>query len=98
MGKAVLREVLANLERYPIDTLIYVPAGEELPSLETHVQLVPLGSPPDPGRWRYLLGTRIAKEVIEVWSEWREGRVPSLEDALEAVLHYAENDAYLPAD
>lgn len=97
MEMLVLGEVLATLERYPIDTLIYVPAGG-LPSLETYVQLVPLSSPPDPQRWRYLLGTRIAKEVIEVWSEWRDGRVPSPEDALAAVLHYAENDAYLPDD
>jgi hypothetical protein len=43
----------------------------------------------------YLLEVSIAKEVLEVWSEWRGGRVPSGEERCGAVIHYALNDAYL---
>lgn len=47
---------------------------------------------------RYLLEVPLAKDVLEVWREWRGGAVPSLHDSCEAVIHYAENDAYLPTD
>ena len=45
----------------------------------------------------YLLEVGVAAEAITVWSQWREGRSPSPEDACAAVLYYATNDAYLPA-
>lgn len=45
---------------------------------------------------RYLLEVNIAIEVIEVWSAWRDGVVPSPEVATLAVIHYAETDAYQP--
>lgn len=44
----------------------------------------------------YVLEVRIAKEALEVWSEWRAGRPPSQHDKYEAVIHYATHDAYLP--
>ena len=40
----------------------------------------------------------LAKEAIEVWSEWRAGAEPTVDDRLEAVAYYATNDAYLPVD
>jgi hypothetical protein len=51
---------------------------------------------PAPNGFRYLLEVSIAQEVLEVWSEWREGRTPSLVEKVEAVVHYARRDAYLP--
>ncbi len=42
----------------------------------------------------YFLEVNIAKEVIEVWSEW-SGRKPSVEEKCRAVIFYAENDAYI---
>src|SRR4051794_37255170 len=44
----------------------------------------------------YVLEVRIAKEVLEVWAEWRGGRPPSQHDKYAAVIHYATHDAYLP--
>ena len=45
---------------------------------------------------RYLLEVFLAKEVVEVWSKWRNGRNPTALDKCAAVIYYAENDAYLP--
>lgn len=44
----------------------------------------------------YLLEVGLAREAIAVWSQWRKPRTPSPEDACEAVIYYASNDAYLP--
>lgn len=44
----------------------------------------------------YMLEVWIAKEAVEVWSAWRNGRTPTLEDRVRAVVYYAINDTYLP--
>jgi hypothetical protein len=48
--------------------------------------------------YAYLLEGDLAVEVIEVWSEWRGGVVPTQVQAAQAVIHYAEHDAYEPLD
>jgi hypothetical protein len=53
--------------------------------------------PPDAEGLEYLLEADQAKEVIDVWSEWRDGAQPSTQDRVEAVTYYAKNDAFLPA-
>jgi hypothetical protein len=49
-----------------------------------------------PAGFEYLLEVDAALSVLEVWSAWREGLRPTPEEAAEAVIHYAERDAYLP--
>jgi hypothetical protein len=44
----------------------------------------------------YLLEVDIIKEVISVWSDWRNGAEPSVSQACEAVFYYAAHDAYQP--
>lgn len=44
----------------------------------------------------YLLEVDLAKEVIRVWSEWRDGAVPTSEEATQAVIFYGEHDSYQP--
>src|SRR5688572_15407682 len=46
----------------------------------------------------YLLEVDLAREAIEVWSEWRNGRVPTPDERVAAVAFYADNDAHLPVD
>lgn len=46
----------------------------------------------------YLLEVYLSKEVIEVWSSWRDGRAPTLTEAVGAVIWYGEYDAYEPVD
>lgn len=44
----------------------------------------------------YVLAVNIAKEVLKVWRQWRNGTVPTVSQMCEAVIHYANNDAFLP--
>lgn len=46
----------------------------------------------------YVLEVRLIKEVLSVWSQWRNGRQPNDQEALEALRYYAQNDAYISLD
>lgn len=50
----------------------------------------------EPNGMAYLLEVELAREVLEVWSAWRNGEEPTLAESVEAVVHYAEHDAFLP--
>ena len=54
-------------------------------------------SPPGAESMEYFLEVSIAKEVAEVWVEYRtqSGRATSPEEICKAVIYYADNDAYL---
>ncbi|MGW4509851.1 hypothetical protein ACWENO_34955 [Streptomyces sp. NPDC004436] len=43
----------------------------------------------------YLLEAELVHDVLEVWSSWRNGAQPTVGERCEAVIHYAEYDAYL---
>jgi hypothetical protein len=42
-----------------------------------------------------VLELSLMKNVVKVLSAWRNGAVPTVLQACEAVLHYAKYDAYL---
>jgi hypothetical protein len=44
----------------------------------------------------YLLEVDLAREVLEVWSAWRDGSTPTPDEATRAVNYYGEHDAYQP--
>jgi hypothetical protein len=44
----------------------------------------------------YVLEVAVAREVVDVWREWRDGREPALDERVAAILYYARNDAYMP--
>lgn len=46
----------------------------------------------------YFLEVDLVHDVSETWSKWRDGREPTADELTEAAIHYAKNDAYLPAD
>jgi hypothetical protein len=46
----------------------------------------------------YVLGVEQAKECIQVWSEWRDGKRPSPQDKFAAVMYYSRNDSWLPLE
>jgi len=54
------------------------------------------GVPDEAQGMSYLLEVFLAKDVVQAWSGWRGGRKPSVKDKCEAVIYYAERDAYLP--
>jgi hypothetical protein len=47
---------------------------------------------------RYFLEVELVREVLEVWTKWRAGALPTTEEALEALIHYAVYNAYKPPD
>jgi hypothetical protein len=98
MGVAArpLGDVLGDLDKVDDDeATIFVNDGpvEEL----TESLVLVEGEEPPPG-FKYLLEVYLAKDVIEVWSEWRGGKRPTRAERSTAVAHYASHDAYLPVE
>lgn len=46
----------------------------------------------------YVLMVEQAKECIEVWSEWRQGQMPTAQEKFAAVMYYSRHDAWLPVE
>jgi hypothetical protein len=92
-GLARLIDVVHDLANLPRATTIYAVS----PWAEDSVAVVgPRDEPPS--HLAYLLEVELAQEAVEVWSEWRGGRVPDDREACRAVIYYAEHDAYQPVD
>ena len=51
-----------------------------------------------PAGFAYLLEVALARDVLEVWSAWRDGKQPALDEAVNAVIYYTQRDAYEPVD
>jgi hypothetical protein len=45
---------------------------------------------------QYFLEVSVAKEAVEVWSEWRGSHRPTPNEAADAIIYYAKYDAFLP--
>jgi hypothetical protein len=102
-----LREVIDNLKHFGDDDAIFAEriSGVYLPTSSAMVlslsdeellmKTVDVAARRCPGL-SYVLEVFVAKEAIDVWSEWRSGQLPSPYEALRAVIHYAEFDSYLP--
>jgi hypothetical protein len=96
MGARPLGDVLGGLDKLDDDeATIFVKDGPVDESTESLV--LAEGEEPPPG-FKYLLEVYVAKNVIEVWSKWRDGKRPSRAERTTAVAHYASHDAYLPAE
>jgi hypothetical protein len=95
-GSIPLGQIIGAMEEFGDELIVYAPAGVRvLP--ETPVYLVDEENGEPPAGTVYVLGLILVKEVLRVWSAWRNGAKPSIAQACEAVLHYAKYDAYLPA-
>jgi len=91
-----LAEAIERLEEFDADQIIYAvkttPVSEAVVDYETDDGDVPASA----NGMRYLLEISLARDAIRVWSEWREGRQPTLDEKVQAVIYYAENDAFMP--
>lgn len=94
-----LAQLLENIESMDDDLTIYAAAE---PLWDESSEAVACREPDDASLpteatgMTYLLEVSIAKEVVKVWSEWRNHRTPSASQKCEAVIYYAYNDSYLP--
>ena len=91
-----LGDVLGSLDGFDPQSTIYAPPNRPL-SPDSPAYITVEGSPV-PAGLSYLLEVVVAVDVIETWSRWRSGRIPTEQDLVAAVVWYADRDAYLPAD
>lgn len=98
-NKLTLAEVVTRLEDLDNDLVIYITAGSDWNESSDVVVTVE----PDDGSipanaegMEYFLEVSVAKNVLDVWQQWRGDREPTLADKCKAIVHYAMNDAYLP--
>lgn len=97
MGVAMLRDALASIDGFDEEATIYArepwgPTSAAVIAIEGEESATKAISE----GFTYLLEVSLAKDVIDVWSAWRSGDVPSADQRCEAVVYYAMNDAYLP--
>jgi hypothetical protein len=89
-----LEEIINNLDN--LDNSLTICASKTpiwTPSSEADVypaRQVPLGA-----RLPYFLEVGVAKNVLRAWSYARGGQLPNLAQRCEAIIYFAENDAYL---
>jgi hypothetical protein len=92
MGHVVrpLRDVIAMLSEIPDDNPPTIYAKEPW-TPDSEAILLPWRVPTTnaPAGFAYFLEVELAKEAIEVWSAWRAGAKPSIDEATRAVLYYA---------
>ena len=86
-----LTELLSDPTALPYDGTLYVvrPWAATAEAVADEAKDAPLG-------YEYLLEVHLALDVLETWSSWRGGRRPTAEEAADAVIYYAEQDAYPP--
>ncbi|MGO1055277.1 hypothetical protein [Crossiella sp. CA198] len=91
-----LGELVESIHECDEGSTIFV---EDVPVLapSTRAVLVPEEREDEtPEGMRYLLEVFIAWEVLDAWSGQRDGAEPDSAQKFEAVIWYAEHDAYLP--
>lgn len=96
-----LIEIIQILDKLDDNSIIYITSGISVsPDTEATIgrldEYVENEKPPE--GLEYFLEVPIAKEVLEVWSEWIHGKIPEKSEKYEAVIYYVEHDAYLPID
>jgi len=98
MSPMTLRDVIARLDEFKDDETIFAESATPTAQAVVAVEAADGSSPSGAVGLRDLLEVPLAREAIEVWRAWRPGQTPSLEDKLEAVMFYAEHDAWLPVE
>jgi hypothetical protein len=96
-----LGQALESLEEHDSEWIIYVRADDPIDARTEVVVDACAGSgePPSSAQgMEYLLEVVLARDVVRVWSQWRDGRVPTLEEKVAAIVYYAKHDAFLPVE
>lgn len=93
-----LREILNDLEQISDELVIFASRNggwnlDERAALLLHEDAVEVDLHLED--LTYFLEVETAKEVLELWKEWRNGQIPSEDQRIEALIYYANNDAYL---
>jgi hypothetical protein len=98
----VLRNLICQLESLSDELVIFATKDGDAWDLYGPAALVLTSDNEDLGtsleELHYFLEVEIAKEVLGVWKQWRNERQPNDDERIEALLYYANNDAYLEPD
>ena len=89
-----IEQIIFNLENTSNSLTICVakpPQWNRMSEAELH----PSEQVPHGCKLPYFLEVSVAKNVLKAWSFARNGRIPSIEKKCEALIFYAENDAYI---
>ena len=89
-----LEEIIKNLDHIDRSLTIYAERSPEW-SRSSRAELRPAKERPGESRYPYFLEIYVAKTVLQAWSFVRDGQEPNLGQKCEAIIYYAENDAYL---
>ena len=89
-----LVELLNDLDHLDDDATIFVDRSADLGPDSAAVTAVSDDKESAEGLSR-LLEIYLAREVLQVWTEWRGGRQPTPEQRCRAVIWYAEKDSYI---
>lgn len=96
-----LIDLLDKIEKMDENSSIYIKSsdriGEDVDVIILPIYLVPDGGK-TPDGLQYLLEVYLVKEVLDVWSNWRNGKEPTNRDKLDAIEYFVEHDAYLPPE
>jgi hypothetical protein len=97
-----LGEVLETIHSFDEESIIFAGrnAGNWSPSSRAEVIPIPDDPEDDPqkARMEYFVEVYHALEVLEAWSLHRDGRKPTVNEMIEAIAYYQENDCYLLPD
>jgi hypothetical protein len=93
---ATLRDVVGALDELDEDAVIYTDGSS--PAAQAVVLDESGAAAAKAKGLRYFLEVALARDAVDVWSAWRDGAAPTIDDKLMAISYYALNDAYLPLD
>lgn len=88
-----LIDIVANLDDLDTSACLYV-ARPRTPTSPAAV----VGRGESPEGLEYFLEVNLARDAVEVWTAWRNGRRQTVGEMCEAIIYYADNDAYAPVD
>lgn len=91
--------ILDNLQDYDEELVIMTKNNQDI-TKDTFVILVKqdeINEYKEKG-YNYFLELFLAREIIDVWSKWRNNKKPTLDEKIKAIIYYSINDAYLPVD
>jgi len=94
----LLKDAVGQIKSFDDDLVIWGLPGDDGWSGETEIRLLSGRAEPESEGstpLRRLLEVWLAQEVLDVWSAWRDGTMPTTEEAVAALVHYATHDAYL---
>lgn len=94
-----LREIINGLENTSDELVIFATKKEGVWDLDAPGALVFISDMEKIGtdleELHYFLEIEVAQEVLDVWTQWNNNTPTNEDDRTNALIYYAENDAYL---